>query len=109
MADFTQQLRNLTINDESKRRIKKIEFGIHYDNSPPYYDPSDNHTHCWKLGKNIRNLTYEQKPKEKYICNKIHINPNKYYCYLCHQKKKGQFRMILGDGKMCQESLSKSL
>ena len=105
MANFTDQLRNLTL----KNKIPKPTFGLDINSEPPFFDPSNNHICIWKHASCLPNLKYEQKTSERFVSNKIPVNPKRMYCCVCHMLKKKPFIVKLGYGEMCQDIFTKPL
>ena len=99
MDTFTQQLKNLTLNNKNKKLKPTLGFGN--NNNGPYFDPSKNHVHKWKIASKIKGITHRQYSNQKYFSNREPVITNRSYCTICHELKKKPFLVDSSAGRMC--------
>ena len=97
MDNFTQQLKNLTINNEKFKQPYDFE----NNNNGPYFDPNKNHVHKWRIASKIKGITHRQYSNQKTFSNRDPIIMNRSYCTICHELKKKPFVVDAGSGIMC--------
>ena len=104
MDTFTQQLKNLTLNNDRNKKLKQT-LGFENNNNGPYFDPNKNHVHKWRIASKMKGITHRQYSNQKYLSNREPVIMNRFYCTICHELKKKPFIVDSSAGRMCGSTM----